>query len=63
MDCKVGRGSKAFETLKKIMPDSDKIHPCNPEQNHMFLQTVILLIPDIMEDPTSPGQRELLRGA
>lgn len=24
MDCKVGRGSKAFETLKKIMPDSDK---------------------------------------
>lgn len=29
----------------------------------MFLQTVILLIPDIMEDPTSPGQRELLRGA
>ena len=29
----------------------------------MFLQTVILPIPDIMEDPTSPGQRELLRGA
>ena len=24
MDCKVGRGSKAVETLKKIMPDSDK---------------------------------------
>lgn len=24
MDCKTGRGSKALETLKKIMPDSDK---------------------------------------
>ena len=24
MDCKVGRGSKAVKTLKKIMPDSDK---------------------------------------
>ncbi|MDE7287387.1 MAG: cellobiose phosphorylase, partial [Lachnospiraceae bacterium] len=24
MDCKTGRGSKAVETLKKIMPDSDK---------------------------------------
>lgn len=24
MDCKVGRGSKAVETLKKIMPDSEK---------------------------------------
>lgn len=27
MDCKVGRGSKAVETLKKIMPDSEK-NPC-----------------------------------
>ena len=63
MDCKVGRGSKAFETLKKLCRTVIKIHPCNPEQNHMFLQTVILPIPDIMENPTSPGQRELLRGA
>ena len=63
MDCKVGRGSKAFETLKKIMPDSDKNPSMQSGAEPYVLQTVILLIPDIMEDPTSPGQRELLRGA
>ena len=62
MDCKVGRGSKAVETLKKIMPDSDKIHLCSQALNHTYLRTVIPQIRDITESLISPGQRELQHG-
>ena len=63
MDCKVGRASKALQTLKKIMPDSEKNPSSRSVLNLMSLPIATLHIQDITESLISPGPREHLSGA
>lgn len=62
MDCKLGRGDQALSTLKKIMPDSEKILPSNPVQSPMCSPTAIPPIPSIMAALTNLGPLGLRRG-
>ena len=45
------------------MPDSDKNPSMQSGAEPYVFTNCYSTIPDIMENPTSPGQRELLRGA